>query len=560
MLGLPGLVNSYLTKAIIDSLNDLQNRTLIVEKILWPALLIILSFQIYSLCWRGVNYIHLTSLPVIKNNVIIYVFNYVLKQSHRFFQDSLSGSISSHISILSDNMERVAGTILGRIIRGAAQLITALIAMYFVHPIFSISLLVWAVTFISISIRISKKVRAFSDNYAQSQTQVSGKIVDSVSNFSAVKVFSQLKFESSNLQNFLTFMKERFQEKGWFLIKFYFIQGLSITCLMGVMVFLLINLRMSDQVTVGDFAFILGLSFYVTENVWLVTEQVDELNDAIGKCNQSLKALFKPLEIKDKSDAKPLVVTQGKIVFENVQFHYLDEESLFQNKSVIIEPGQKVGLVGYSGSGKSTFLNLILRLYDVKSGRILIDGQDIRDITQASLHAAIGIIPQDPSLFHRSLMENIRYGLLEATLDDVIKAAKRAKIHEFICTLPEKYASLVGERGVKLSGGQRQRIAMARLFLKDAPILILDEATSHLDSITENAIQDSLAELIQGKTTIVIAHRLSTLLNTDRILVFDMGKIVEDGSHRELLRNGGLYRRLWDAQMEEFRSKEMVVV
>lgn len=555
-LGLPGLVNSYLTKVIIDNLSELQNSTLVFEKAFWPALLLVLSFQIYSLCWRAINYIHLISLPVIKNSVINHMFNYILNQSHRFFQDNLSGSIASHINILSDNMEKIGGVILGRIIRGAAQLITALVAMYFVHPVFSLSLLIWAIAFISISFRVSKKVRAISDNYAKSQTQVSGKIVDSVSNFSAVKVFSQLNFESMHLGNFLDLMKKKFQEKCWFLIKFYFFQGLSITCLMAVMVFLLIHFHIHAQVTIGDFAFILGLSFYITENVWMVTEQIDELNDAVGKCNQSLKALIKPIEIKDKFDAKPLVVTQGKIVFENVKFHYRDEETLFQNKSVIIEPGQKVGLVGYSGSGKSTFLNLILRLFDVKSGRILIDEQDIRDVTQSSLHSAIGIIPQDPSLFHRSILENIRYGFLEATRDDVINAAKKARIHEFICTLPEKYDSLVGERGVKLSGGQRQRIAMARVFLKDSPILILDEATSHLDSITENAIQDSLGELIQGKTTLVIAHRLSTLFDMDRILVFDRGKIVEDGSHRELLNNGGLYQKMWYAQMGEFINKE----
>jgi ATP-binding cassette subfamily B protein len=220
--------------------------------------------------------------------------------------------------------------------------------------------------------------------------------------------------------------------------------------------------------------------------------------------------------------------------------------------SVTIPAGQKVGLVGYSGNGKTTFANLILRLFDVTSGRILIDGQDIREVTQESLRAQISLIPQDPFLFHRTLLENIRYGRLDASEQDIITAAQKAHAHEFIAKLPQGYESLVGERGVKLSGGQRQRIAIARAILKNAPILILDEATSQLDSITESKIQDSLWQLMQDKTAIVIAHRLSTLLHMDRILVFGQGKIIEDGTHQDLLAKQGVYKTLWDMQVGGF--------
>lgn len=244
--------------------------------------------------------------------------------------------------------------------------------------------------------------------------------------------------------------------------------------------------------------------------------------------------------------------TRGKIVFDRVKFHYKGTEPLFRDKSVEIAAGQKVGLVGYSGGGKTTFANLILRLYNVTGGAILIDGQDIREVTQDSLRENIAMIPQDTSLFHRSLTENIRYGRINATDDEVIEAAKKAHAHEFISRLPQGYDSLVGERGIKLSGGQRQRIAIARAILKNAPILILDEATSQLDSVTENLIQESLRELMQNKTAIVIAHRLSTLLYMDRILVFDKGRIVADGSHDELLARGRLYKNLWNAQVGGF--------
>jgi ATP-binding cassette subfamily B protein len=265
-----------------------------------------------------------------------------------------------------------------------------------------------------------------------------------------------------------------------------------------------------------------------------------------------LSTLIVPQDIQDKTDARDLSIYKGQISFDHVEFQYKDTAPLFQKKSITIEAGQKVGLVGYSGSGKSTFVNLILRLFDVTDGSIKIDDHDIRDLTQDSLRRNIAMIPQDPTLFHRSLMDNIRYGRIEATDEEVIEAAKKAHAHEFISKLPQGYDSPVGERGVKLSGGQRQRIAIARAILKNAPILILDEATSQLDSVTESDIQDSLWDLMQNKTTIVVAHRLSTLLHMDRIMVFDQGKIVEDGTHKELLAMHGLYKNLWDAQVGGF--------
>ena len=277
-----------------------------------------------------------------------------------------------------------------------------------------------------------------------------------------------------------------------------------------------------------------------------------EFWEKVGNIIQGLAIIESPVDIKDAPGARDLVVTNGEIVFDNVQFQYHDAESLFEHESVVIKSGQKVGLVGYSGSGKSTFVNLILRLFDVTQGKILIDGQDITQVTQDSLHEAITMIPQDPSLFHRSLVENIAYGKKNATHKEIIAAAKRAHAHEFIVALSQGYDTQVGERGIRLSGGQRQRISIARAMLKNSPILILDEATSQLDSVTENQIQDSLWDLMQHKTTLVIAHRLSTLLQMDRILVFDKGSIVEDGSHEELLAQDGLYKKLWEAQIGGF--------
>ena len=336
------------------------------------------------------------------------------------------------------------------------------------------------------------------------------------------------------------------------MMNFYIVQGVVVSIYAVIFLLWLIYLQNNNLITSGDFALVFMLNFRMFDKLHELSDQLREFVANWGTVDQALTILDMAPEVQDEKLAQSIIVKQGEIVFKNVQFCYKESEPLFQNKSITIKPGQKIGLVGYSGGGKSTFVNLILRLYDVTLGSILIDGQDIRNVTQDSLHAAIGMIPQDPSLFHRSLMENIRYGRVNATDEEVIEAAKRAHAHDFISKLPQQYEALVGERGIKLSGGQRQRIAIARAILKNAPILILDEATSQLDSITENDIQDSLWELMQDKTTIIIAHRLSTLLHMDRILVFDQGVIIEDDTHSELLAKSGLYKILWNAQVGGF--------
>lgn len=556
ILGISGFVNSYLTKIIIDSLVELSDKTLLSEAIFWPAIFVVLYMELYSISWRVIDYIQLKINPVIRNNIIENALNYVHNQSQSFFQNNLSGSILNNISILSDNIEKIASTVFIRIVRGGTQVSIAFISMYFVHPFFAFSLLIWAMIFILTSMKFSRKILVLSDKYARSQSEVFGKTADSIANFTNVKIFARAQFESSYLLTSLSAMKKQYDNREWFLIKFHYLQGLSITCLIGFMIYVLIHLRMNNQVTIGDFAFILGLSFYVSEYVWTVTEYIDQINDSIGKCSQSIKTLFQPIEVQDKTTATKLKVLAGEITFAKVHFQYKDTEPLFQNKSITIMPKQKVGLVGYSGSGKSTFISLLLRFYEINSGSILIDNQNIGDVTQSSLHESIGVIPQDPFLFHRSLMENIRYGKIDAADKEVIQAAKLANIHEFINGLPQGYESLVGERGIKLSGGQRQRIALARVILKNAPILIMDEATSQLDSITENTIKGALEKFMQNKTTVVIAHRLSTLLRMDRILVFDKGKIIEDGTHETLLKAQKVYSKLWNSQVGDFLPNE----
>jgi len=324
------------------------------------------------------------------------------------------------------------------------------------------------------------------------------------------------------------------------------------------MVFTLVHGWTQGWVSIGDFTLVIMLSFGLLGMIWWMSFQLRVFFKEIGTIKSALMLIAKEHDIQNAPDAKGLVVTKGSIQFDDVNFYYKRNNVLFDQFSVTIHPGEKIGLIGFSGAGKSTFVNLIMRFYDVSRGSIKIDGQNIKSVTQNSLHENIAMIPQDPSLFHRSLMENIRYGHINASDDEVIQAAKLAHCHDFIMTLDQGYDSLVGDRGIKLSGGQRQRIAIARAILKNALILILDEATSSLDSVTEKLIQTSLKQLMAGKTTIVIAHRLSTLAEMDRLLVFKDGEIVEDGDHQALLKQNGHFAKMWRMQAGGFLPEQVI--
>ena len=338
----------------------------------------------------------------------------------------------------------------------------------------------------------------------------------------------------------------------WYILKIKIFQGTSSTLLMGSMMYILIIMRSKDMVTVGDFAFILTLSLTIVRAVWYLAGQLVKFSKEIGVCKQAINVIQIPHEIQDKEDAKDIKISEGEIKFNSVCFTYDDDNVVFKNHNIKIKAGEKIGLVGNSGAGKSTFISLILRHYDVDSGSVTIDGQDISEITYESLRKNIAVIPQETILFHRSIMENIRYGNLDASDEQVIVAAKLANCHEFIMDMEDEYNTIVGERGNKLSGGQRQRISIARAILKNAPILILDEATSALDSIAESKIQESLKFLMKDRTTIAIAHRLSTIAGMDRIIVFKNGKIHESGTHQQLLDNDDHYAELWYMQSEGF--------
>jgi ATP-binding cassette subfamily B multidrug efflux pump len=398
------------------------------------------------------------------------------------------------------------------------------------------------------------------------RSMVTGRVVDSYTNISTVKLFAHADREDF-------YAKEGM---GWMLDAIYRSMRMStlmtttLQILSGILIFTMAGMSIwlwhAGAVTTGTIAFAIGLTLRLKAmSQWIIWE-VAGLFEDVGVIQDGIETVARSRSITDAPGAKPLTVTQGAIAFENVRFNYgkvrgSKTEDVVDRLSLAIKPGEKVGLVGRSGAGKSTLANLLLRFYDLESGRILIDGQDISLVTQDSLRAAIGVVTQDTSLLHRSVIDNIRYGMPEAGMADIEAAARKAHADEFIAGLVDPkgrkgYDAHVGERGVKLSGGQRQRIAIARVLLKNAPILVLDEATSALDSEVEAAIQENLYALMEGKTVIAVAHRLSTIAAMDRLVIMDKGRIVEEGSHRQLLRKGGLYASLWQRQSGGFLAAE----
>lgn len=542
----------YSLKMIVDALgshNKAQSVFAVVAPALWLgggawiSLLVILRLQNW---WQG--YV----IPRFQADIRMSVLEYLTRQSHHYFSNQMAGSLANKVNDLPRALDAIFMIITWYGVATVSSIIVALILMCTINYWFAVVLLVWIILQLYISYILSKKVDQYSIENAEDRSELSGKIVDSLSNASAVKIFARRIDELNYIRK--TQDKEQNSNKRLtiYMNIFRLYLDIPVTIMLGTMVYLLLYFWQRDMITTGDLVFIFNVSFAIMTQIWYLCHAMADLYRETGIAKQAIALLSAPIEVEDSPDAVDLIVREGRIDFDNVTFLYNKGKKVFENKSVHIKPGERIGLVGFSGSGKTTFIHLILRFFNVESGKIRIDGQDISQVTQDSLRDSISMIPQDTTLFHRSLMENIRYGNPRATDEEVIEASKRACCHEFISLLSEGYDTLVGERGIKLSGGQRQRIAIARAVLKNARLLILDEATSQLDSLTEEAIQNSLWELMKDKTSIVIAHRLSTLLHMDRILVFDAGKIVEDGSHEELLARNGLYKSMWDAQVGGF--------
>lgn len=548
----------YLIKMLLDRMRDL-NADLAFQALGPPALLyigvsalVVISFRFYDLSWLKLN-------SPLKRHIGLKLMDRMMQHSLNLYQDHFAGNLGNKIKDVMSSVPDLVRISIYWIFNNILALLIAMGTLWSLNAKFAAALSIWVTIFILGTLALSHRARELSDRAAEVRSQMVGTLVDILSNMVSVHLFTGQQRERRILHRILDQHVESDQTRDWFLLKLFAFQGTSFVIYQAICLFWLIAGFKQHWVTAGDFAMVLTINIAIVDCLWSFSREISQFSECVGSISQGLRIVLSKPTVQDQPNAKDLIIDQGEIVFDAVEFHYKNAERLFQNKSVTLSAGQKVGLVGYSGSGKSTFVNLILRLFDVTAGEIRIDGQNIKTVTQNSLRRQIGMIPQDPYLFHRSLLENIRYGYPDAEDEAVFKATKKAHAHQFILTLPYGYQSLVGERGVKLSGGQRQRIAIARTILKNAPILILDEATSQLDSITESEIQESLWQLMEDKTTIVIAHRLSTLLHMDRILVFDQGKIVEDGSHHDLMALKGVYKSLWDSQVSGFLPEQKMV-
>jgi ATP-binding cassette subfamily B protein len=549
-------LSPYLIKVILNKIPTILPSQAF-DTLLLPSTLYIAMGVIVILAFRFYEWILLRFHPNLKKHIGIILMGRMMHHSQNFYQNHFSGSIANKINDVTNGIPNILSTLIDQFFSNALALSIAIYTVWLVDLKFAIGLTLWITIFLIASIKLSGRAKVLTSEAAEVNSTVIGNIVDILGNIGSVRLFGGKRLETNYLNEAYQYSVKAEQTRDWFFMKMHTFQESSFIIFQSICFWWLIMGIKKQTITPGDFALILILNISIVNCLHNLSRNIREFAESFGKVTQGLHIINSILEIQDKEDAQDIVITKGEIIFEKVQFYYNKSKPIFENKSVKIHSGQKLGLVGYSGSGKSTFVNLILRLFDVTQGQILIDNQDIRDISQESLREAIGIIPQDLSLFNRTLMENIRYGRMHASDSEVIEAAKCAHAHEFILNLAEGYQTLVGERGIKLSGGERQRIAIARAILKNAPILILDEATSQLDSVIEHKIQESLLGLMQEKTTIVIAHRLSTLLHMDRILVFDKGRIVQDGRHADLIIVEGLYKALWNAQISGFLPEKV---
>lgn len=487
--------------------------------------------------------------PTIDRRISEILTTYVHGQSMSFWTGRMAGQIKNQMNYISDGFGTIP-EIVKNIFRAVTILLNGTLLLQINHYVAYMFIGVVALRIV-FSWKMYHPIKNASKDRSTAGSSLSGKLVDSISNFSVVKLFARAARE----ETYLAPAREQFVKtnlRSTFLQRiFWALPGLLWDVLFGVTLALCALLYMRGEMTLADVVVTTGVYFSVMGTISQIMDQLPNIIDRVGAASKAYEELIVPVNITDAENAPALAVTHGRIEFKNVWFKY-KSKWILRDFNLTINPGERVGLVGASGAGKTTLVNLLMRFYEPARGEILIDGQNIRDVTQDSLRENIAFIPQEPTMFNRTIGENIGYGDPNADSRKIRAAARRAAADGFIMATDKKYDSLVGDRGIKLSGGQRQRIAIARAFLKDAPILVLDEATSALDSETEVAIQRSFEELAQGRTTIAIAHRLSTLRNMDRIVVISHGRIIEQGTHSALLRRKGEYARLWRMQSGGF--------
>ncbi len=489
---------------------------------------------------------------------------YLLKQSIDFFANEFAGRVATRVMQTSLAVREAVMKVADIMVYVAVYFVSMIVIIGNSDWRLAMPMVLWVVIYIGVIAYFVPRLKRASAEQADARSMMTGRVVDSYTNINTVKLFSHAGREATYARESMDEFLGTVHKQMRFVTKFEVAVEFNNALVVFLIGSLSIWLWMNSLVTTGAIAVAVALALRLNGMSQWIMWEVSSLFENIGVIHDGMSMMAKRRSISDQPDAKPLAVTEGKITFEKITFNYgkareetPGEDHVIRDFSLEIAPGEKLGLVGRSGAGKTTLVNLLLRFYDVEGGKVMIDGQDIAGVSQGSLREAIGVVTQDTSLLHRSIRDNIAYSRPDATDEQVIAAAKKARAWEFIQTLEDQQGrkgldAHVGERGVKLSGGQRQRIAISRVFLKDAPILVLDEATSALDSEVEAAIQESLFDLMEGKTVIAIAHRLSTIASLDRLIVMNRGQIVESGTHEALIADDGLYAELWSRQSGGF--------
>ncbi|WP_322415879.1 ABC transporter ATP-binding protein [Mesorhizobium huakuii] len=548
---------------IVDWLSG-QNRETFLQTEGWKlaAMAFIVLFALPGTVWVHSLLNQQTLMGNYPMRIRWQVHRYLLNQSMSFYQDEFAGRIATKLMQTALAVRECVIKVIDVLNYVIVYFLGMLLIVGSADWRLAAPLAVWLVGYVLLLRYFIPRLGKVGEEQANARSVMTGRVVDSYSNIQTVKLFSHAKREATFArEGMMGFLDTVYRSMRLVTVLFGTLYILNALLLFSVTAISL-WLWMGQVVTIGAVAVVIGLVLRMWGMSQWIMWEMSGLFENIGTVQDGIASISLPRLVEDRPDAEEIAVFRGEIRFEDIRFNYGKQKGVIENLSLMVKPGEKVGIVGRSGAGKSTLVNLLLRFYDLEAGRILIDGQEIAGVKQDSLRAQIGMVTQDTSLLHRSVRENILYGRPDASEEMLVEAARRAEALEFIGGLADHkgrkgFDAYVGDRGVKLSGGQRQRIAIARVMLKDAPILILDEATSALDSEAEAAIQENLYKLMQGKTVIAIAHRLSTIAAMDRLVVMDQGRVIEEGSHDELVARGGLYAQLWQRQSGGFLLEDI---
>ncbi len=537
-------------KKFFDILTSGQPKSVVASGLISTLIMIAVMEGLQWLSWRISTFAAVYLQPRVMADLADTCFRYLQKHSFSFFNNSFVGSLVKQVNRFIYSFEGICDRFFWSLLNMASNVVIIIVVLTIKQPQVGMVVMVWLVIFLIVNASLTKYKLKYDIQRNDAETKASGILADAITNHVNVKLFNGYRREVKRFAK-INEKVRKLREFSWNLENvFEAIQAFLMIGLEIGLFYLGIKLWKQDLFTVGDFVLLQSYVMIVFMKIWDFGRVIRNIYQNLADASDMTEILDTKHEIIDKKNAKELIVTKGKIEFKNISFNYKKNRNVVSNLNLTIKPGERVALVGPSGAGKTTVTKLLLRLHDIRQGKILIDGQEISNVTQESLWTNTSLVPQDPILFHRTLLENIKYGKSDASDEEAYKAAKLAHCDEFIKQLSEEYQTYVGERGVKLSGGERQRVAIARAILRNAPILVLDEATSSLDSVSEHLIQDALDSLMRNKTVIVIAHRLSTIMKMDRIVVIDEGGIVEQGSHEELVKKkNGIYGELWKRQV-----------